>query len=94
MSDPTHVLRSFKPTKEFFIGMDEECERVSKKLEINQNPEAQIVILDIASKVSKFLENGKHTKYIESIAHRSGKAIFLGFKNFLRKSCDSSSNIC
>jgi hypothetical protein len=54
--------------KDFFIGMDGECERVSEKLKLKQNPEGQIVILDIASRVSKFLNNGKHTKYIENIA--------------------------
>lgn len=64
--------------KEFFIGMDEECERVSEKLKSNQNPDGQIVILEIASKVSKYLGNEKHTKYIESIGllHQS-KAEYL-----------------
>jgi hypothetical protein len=67
--------------KEFFIGMDEECERVSEKLKSKQNPDGQIVILEIASKVSKYSGNEKHTKYIESIGllHQS-KAEYLALQ--------------
>ncbi len=54
--------------KEFFTGMDEECERVSEKLKLDGNPEAQIVILDIGAKVSRLLDNGKYIYFIERIA--------------------------